>query len=233
MVPTGTFSTMLSPSRPVQFEPSPWRPRSPVYSGLKRKCTSVLWRSLDSMTMSPPRPPSPPEGPPRGTNFSRRKAMHPLPPSPAFTRITASSINMPIFDCTVQGGETPESSKAALGRRGSGSMRLAHGGNASVDFFLADNFDLSRDIPVVAADIAHVRGAIAVELVSRSCQRSCASLHSASIRCVSIRDVDLQGARHRGPFRAGIGQFDHRITDSECRMADGPIRALINGDLCG
>src|SRR5579859_2889995 len=94
MVPTGTFRTMLSPSRPVQLEPSPWRPRSPLYSGLKRKWTSVLWRSLDSITMSPPRPPSPPEGPPRGTNFSRRKAMHPLPPSPPLILMIASSINM-------------------------------------------------------------------------------------------------------------------------------------------
>src|SRR5262249_30277931 len=42
---------------------------------------------------SPPLPPSPPEGPPRGTNFSRRKATQPLPPSPAFTRIVASSMN--------------------------------------------------------------------------------------------------------------------------------------------
>src|SRR5437764_8053556 len=44
--------------------------------------------------MSPPLPPSPPEGPPRGTYFSRRNAMQPLPPSPALTRILASSINM-------------------------------------------------------------------------------------------------------------------------------------------
>src|SRR6185437_13375627 len=94
MVPTGTFSTMLSPSRPVQLEPSPWRPRSALYSGLKRKWIRVLWRSLDSIMMSPPCPPSPPEGPPRGTNFSRRKAMQPLPPSPALMRIVASSMNM-------------------------------------------------------------------------------------------------------------------------------------------
>src|SRR5947209_8399275 len=45
------------------------------------------------MMTSPPRPPSPPLGPPRGTNFSRRKAMQPLPPSPAFTRIRTSSMN--------------------------------------------------------------------------------------------------------------------------------------------
>src|SRR5215469_11044913 len=94
MVPTGTLSTTSAPSRPVLFEPSPWRPRSALYSGLKRKCTSVLWRSLDSMTTSPPLPPSPPEGPPRGTNFSRRNAMQPLPPSPALTRILASSMNI-------------------------------------------------------------------------------------------------------------------------------------------
>src|SRR5579864_3719176 len=94
MVPTGTFNSTSPPSRPVLFEPSPWRPRSALCSGLKRKWTRVLWRSLDSMTMSPPLPPSPPEGPPRGTNFSRRKAMQPLPPSPAQTRILASSMNM-------------------------------------------------------------------------------------------------------------------------------------------
>src|SRR6516165_3512927 len=45
------------------------------------------------MTTSPPRPPSPPLGPPRGTYFSRRNARMPLPPSPALTRILASSRN--------------------------------------------------------------------------------------------------------------------------------------------
>src|SRR6266850_1685893 len=43
--------------------------------------------------MLPPLPPSPPEGPPRGTYFSRRKAMQPLPPLPAFANILASSTN--------------------------------------------------------------------------------------------------------------------------------------------
>src|SRR5215831_18819388 len=46
--------------------------------------------------MLPPLPPSPPLGPPRGTNFSRRKAMQPWPPSPALTVILASSMNMPL-----------------------------------------------------------------------------------------------------------------------------------------
>src|SRR6185437_12803467 len=54
----------------------------------------VLWESEERMRMSPPWPPSPPEGPPRGTNFSRRKAMQPLPPSPALIRMWASSMNI-------------------------------------------------------------------------------------------------------------------------------------------
>src|SRR5215475_13749083 len=43
--------------------------------------------------MLPPLPRSPPLGPPRGTYFSRRNATQPLPPSPAFTKIFASSTN--------------------------------------------------------------------------------------------------------------------------------------------
>src|SRR5260370_17341439 len=54
---------------------------------------SVVCVCEDFMMTSPPRPPSPPLGPPRGTNFSRRKAMQPFPPSPAFTRIRTSSMN--------------------------------------------------------------------------------------------------------------------------------------------
>src|SRR5579859_89177 len=43
--------------------------------------------------MLPPRPPSPPLGPPRGTNFSRRNATQPFPPSPPAIRSLDSSIN--------------------------------------------------------------------------------------------------------------------------------------------
>src|SRR5947208_1917124 len=45
-------------------------------------------------TISPPLPPSPPLGPPLGSNFSRRKETWPPPPEPAKTLITASSMNM-------------------------------------------------------------------------------------------------------------------------------------------
>src|SRR5215475_5411646 len=41
----------------------------------------------------PPFPPLPPLGPPRGTNFSRRKLTQPRPPSPARTWISTSSTN--------------------------------------------------------------------------------------------------------------------------------------------
>src|SRR5579863_2642417 len=99
---------MEAPSRPVLLLPSPWRPRSAVCSGLKRKCSSVLWCSLATKTTSPPRPPSPPLGPPRGTYFSRRNARQPLPPSPAFTRILASSRNCKETKCRRQAGCSQE-----------------------------------------------------------------------------------------------------------------------------
>src|SRR5580658_2454791 len=43
--------------------------------------------------MLPPSPPSPPSGPPKGMARSRRKLTQPLPPSPASTRMLASSTN--------------------------------------------------------------------------------------------------------------------------------------------
>src|SRR5437016_5279073 len=42
---------------------------------------------------SPPCPPSPPDGPPKGTYFSRRKAEQPLPPRPPVTCRSTSSTN--------------------------------------------------------------------------------------------------------------------------------------------
>src|SRR5450755_160442 len=38
-------------------------------------------------------PPSPPSGPPKGTNFSRRKLTQPRPPLPPCTFVLASSMN--------------------------------------------------------------------------------------------------------------------------------------------
>src|SRR5260221_8322450 len=45
------------------------------------------------MKIDPPCPPSPPLGPPRGTNFSRRNARQPRPPWPASTWMSTSSTN--------------------------------------------------------------------------------------------------------------------------------------------
>src|SRR5215467_9007398 len=63
--------------------------------------------------MLPPFPPSPPDGPPRGTYFSRRNATQPFPPFPAFTKIFASSTNTscskpPKKKNAVQLGQTAE-----------------------------------------------------------------------------------------------------------------------------
>src|SRR5690348_6135058 len=84
---------MSSPDFPWQPEPSPCRPRSARNSRLYRYRSSVLSLSVDSRYTSPPLPPSPPEGPPRGTYFSLRNAMQPFPPPPALTMILASSTN--------------------------------------------------------------------------------------------------------------------------------------------
>src|SRR5512135_3712246 len=55
------------------------------------------------MMTCPPLPPSPPSGPPLGTNFSRRKLTQPLPPSPALTWIWASSTNIPVTTLALSG----------------------------------------------------------------------------------------------------------------------------------
>ena len=44
--------------------------------------------------MSPPRPPSPPEGGPKGLNFSLWKAAHPFPPVPGLTIQSLKKIAM-------------------------------------------------------------------------------------------------------------------------------------------
>src|SRR6185503_20168749 len=59
---------------------------------------SVLVCALATTKIEPPLPPSPPLGPPRGTNFSRRKARQPRPPAPASMCMSTSSTNKGLFD---------------------------------------------------------------------------------------------------------------------------------------
>ena len=52
----------------------------------KKKKTKNLFLLVSALKIIlPPLPPCPPEGPPLGTNFSRRNATAPSPPLPAFT----------------------------------------------------------------------------------------------------------------------------------------------------
>ena len=67
------------------------RRRAPDGTGSR---SSVLRCGLATRYTDPPLPPSPPSGPPRGTNFSRRKLMAPRPPWPAATWMSTSSTNM-------------------------------------------------------------------------------------------------------------------------------------------
>src|SRR5215204_1731140 len=93
-VPTGTPSAMSAPLRPVRLEPSPWPPRPASNSFWNLKLRRVLRLACAVTYTEPPAPPSPPLGPPRGTNFSRRKLMAPRPPCPAATWISTSSTNI-------------------------------------------------------------------------------------------------------------------------------------------
>src|SRR6185436_19209133 len=54
----------------------------------------VLMCGLATTKTEPPCPSSPPLGPPRGTNFSRRNARQPRPPWPASTWMSTSSTKM-------------------------------------------------------------------------------------------------------------------------------------------
>src|SRR5215204_2000336 len=66
--------------------------------------------------MEPPLPPSPPSGPPRGMNFSRRKLIAPRPPWPAVTSMSTSSTNM--GGCWNGGGRSVHEDRAPSRRRG-------------------------------------------------------------------------------------------------------------------
>src|SRR5260370_9276177 len=99
------------------------------------------------MTMSRPLPPSPQEGPPRATNFSRRNAMQPLPPSPAFTRILASSINMIGFPTTNRCYQRPKTKSLVPKARPCSAGTLAHAApttNKLVHFDGLDHHELAH-----------------------------------------------------------------------------------------
>src|SRR6185503_1174148 len=68
---------------------------------------SVFSPSTACTITSPPRPPSPPFGPPNSMNFSRRNDTQPLPPSPERTYTLASSRNFmaPHMRCRTAKGE--------------------------------------------------------------------------------------------------------------------------------
>src|SRR5688572_16235829 len=108
-----------------------------------------MLRSATAQTL-PPRPPSPPEGPPRGTNFSRRNAALPSPPLPACTWMVASSMNFMLAG-NKKALPTPAGLFAESGRR----LCREHAHGFLVAVALGRELDLARDARVqrvVAAD---------------------------------------------------------------------------------
>src|SRR6478735_5617660 len=127
IVPTGIFSVMSSPAAPNMSEPMPCSPRLASCRREKRKSTSVLRFGSATANTWPPRPPSPPLGPPNSLYFSWRNETQPFPPSPAATSMKASSTNFMVLS----GGKTKPRQVGALSLPGAGEINSgrdhAHG----------------------------------------------------------------------------------------------------------
>src|SRR5689334_20715395 len=93
-VPMGTGTTRSSPLWPAIFLPLPSSPRGAFQWCRPAKSMRVFLVGSATKRTVPPLPPSPPSGPPLGMYFSRRNETQPGPPSPAFTWMVASSMNM-------------------------------------------------------------------------------------------------------------------------------------------
>mmetsp|Transcript_36465 Transcript_36465/g.89944 ORF Transcript_36465/g.89944 Transcript_36465/m.89944 type:complete len:262 (+) Transcript_36465:1348-2133(+) len=90
-VPGGTSTTVSLPLVPCIFLPPPLSPGMARWcTFLRNPCSELMLSSAWKYT-APPLPPLPPKGPPSGTNFSRRNATIPRPPSPALMKILAVS----------------------------------------------------------------------------------------------------------------------------------------------
>src|SRR5437660_689728 len=203
MVPTGTGRSMEWPSRPVRLLPSPWRPRWALCSGLKRKWSSVLWLLLATMTTSPPWPPSPPLGPPRGTYFSRRKARHPLPPSPALIVMIASSTSM--TKDKHEKSRRPDSQTS--GRTPSKTECLLDGSGLYADV-LAHVAAIVRRYCGVHARIAHVRPCCKLSAVFENGHDFAESDLGAYFAC-QLRDADYVPGSHTKLLPAGLDDCMH------------------------
>src|SRR6185437_10152779 len=105
-----------------------------------RKSARVLMPSAACSHTDAPWPPSPPSGPPKGMNFSRRKLTQPRPPWPACTFRSASSTNFtaPLARSygAAAGRRGGSGRRRGTGRAGGDLMRLAGGLDAHVQMLL-------------------------------------------------------------------------------------------------
>ena len=81
-MPKGTSIIISFPLAPFFFEPPPGFPFSAIKCFLYFKCNKVQSCLFPLKIICPPLPPSPPSGPPYGTNFSLLKCLEPSPPFP-------------------------------------------------------------------------------------------------------------------------------------------------------
>ena len=93
-VPGGTLRTRSVPAFPWRLALVPRPPESARKWWRCWKSRRVVWPGSTRRWTVPPRPPSPPSGPPRGTWASRRNVAAPSPPSPPWTQILTRSRNI-------------------------------------------------------------------------------------------------------------------------------------------
>ena len=102
-VPRGTSTMTSSASAPLRFDPCPGLPCVARRCGCRCRSSNVVTEESTTAITSPPRPPLPPSGPPKGLNFSRWIDEHPLPPLPPCAWITARSTKVLIEELPVHG----------------------------------------------------------------------------------------------------------------------------------
>ena len=86
-VPTGTSRIMSSPFFPVRRPPDPLAPFSALTCLRYFRWIRVQNCGLALRMICPPRPPSPPSGPPLGTYFALWRCIDPAPPCPEAQKI--------------------------------------------------------------------------------------------------------------------------------------------------
>src|SRR3954453_12378079 len=234
-VPSGTGTTMSSPSAPSRIEPWPGLPLPALRCGCRCRSSSVVTLPSTTSVTSPPRPPLPPSGPPSGLNFSRCTEAQPWPPLPPATCSTARSTKVAAMQ--VSRGRRVETA--------SGGLRLARDDRddaAAAQVTELDGAGGGREQRVVAASAdveagVEVGAALANENLAGVDDLAAEPLHTEPLR---VGVTPVAGGRcallvcHGGllpGLYAGDPQRAERLTVALPLVVAGLVAELVNDDL--